>query len=281
MTALQIIANSAYVAAIYTLCALGFALTYRAAKFFNFAHGFSIVSGAYAAYVLRHFCGLPLLLSCVIGVCVAGAIGCLLDLAVFRPMRRRHGTSLTLLLASLGAYVVLQNVLSLLFGDQTVILRDVTAAQVWSLGGARVTEMQAWTIVAAILATVGLVVYLRYTPHGRTIRAVSDDPELAAICGLPSQRVILITFGIGASLAGLAGILLALDVDLAPAMGLPYLMTAVVVVIIGGMGSVGRVVVGACVLSVAQNIGVWVIGSRPSPACHRLRTHPIAVRSNR
>lgn len=262
MDAVQIIVNSAYAAAVYTLCALGFALTYRTARFFNFAHGFSIVSGPYTAYLLKNFCGMPLLVACVAGVCVAGAIGCVLDLVIFRPMRRRRATALTLLLASLGAYVVLQNVLSLLFGDQTVILREVAAPRVWSIGGAQLTQIQVLTVAAALVCTAGLFAFLRCTPHGRIIRAVAGDAELAAICGLPSKRVVLITFGVGAALAGLAGILLALDVDLTPAMGLPYLITAVVVVIIGGTSSVGRIILGACLLSAAQNVGVRVVGAQ-------------------
>lgn len=262
MSVVQIIANSLYGAAVYTLCAVGFALVYRTARFFNFAHGFFIISGPYAAYALRAWTGLALPLACFGGVIIAGGIGCLLELGLFRPMRNRNATPLTLLLASLGAYVVLQNLVSLLFGDHTRVLRDVVQPMVWPLCGARITGMQIVTVAAAVICTVGLILFLQRTFLGRAMRAVSDDAELADICGINSRQVTLLALGVGAALAGFAGILISLDIDLTPSMGLPYLMMTVVVVIIGGRASIAGIVFAACLLSLTQNFGVWFVGAQ-------------------
>jgi len=262
MNVIQIAVNSLYGAAVYALCAIGFALVYRTARFFNFAHGFSIIAGPYAAYALKTWLGCPLLLAVVGGVAFACAIGCLLEVGLFRPMRDRHATPLTLLLASLGAYVVLQNVVSLVFGDHTRILRIVQRATVWQLFGARLTGIQALTVFVALISIAGLLIFVRRTRAGRAIRAVSDDAELADMCGIDSRRVMLWVLGTGSGLAGLAGILVGLDVDITPSMGLPYLMMTVVVVIIGGKRRIDGVLYGACFLSVAQNIGIWIMGAQ-------------------
>lgn len=262
MNVSQILCNSAYGASVYVLCAIGFALIYRTARFFNFAHGFSIISGPYAAYVLRSWAQLPLSLACLGGVLIAGGIGCLLELTLFRPMRTRNATPLTLLLASLGAYVVLQNMISLLFGDHTRILRNAGEPFISEIVGIRVTGMQVLTVCVSIASVIGLHLFLRQTLAGKAIRAVSDDFELADVCGINSNKVMLIVIGVGSAFAGLAGILVSLDVDLTPSMGLPYLMMAVVVTIIGGRRSVTGLLLGAFFLSLAQNIGTWYVGAQ-------------------
>ena len=97
---------------------------------------------------------------------------------------------------------------------------------------------------------------------GKAMRAVANDPELANISGIDSNRVILLTFAIGSALAGIAGILVALDVDMTPTMGMNALMMGVVAVIIGGVGSIPGVALGALLRGTAQHLGVWEISSK-------------------
>ena len=98
--------------------------------------------------------------------------------------------------------------------------------------------------------------------NGHGMRAVSNDVELAKISGIDSDRIILWSFILGSALAGVAGILVALDVDMTPTMGMNALMMGVVAMIIGGVGSILGVAFGAILLGLAQHLGVWKISSQ-------------------
>jgi len=94
------------------------------------------------------------------------------------------------------------------------------------------------------------------------MRAVANNPELARISGIESDRVILSTFALGSALAGIAGILVALDVDMTPTMGMNALMMGMVAVIIGGVGSIPGIALGSLLLGIAQHLGAWFISSQ-------------------
>ena len=94
------------------------------------------------------------------------------------------------------------------------------------------------------------------------MRAVANDSELARVAGIESDKIILLTFALGSALAGIAGILVALDVDMTPTMGMNALMMGVVAVIIGGVGSIPGIALGALLLGMAQHLGVWFISSQ-------------------
>jgi branched-chain amino acid transport system permease protein len=104
--------------------------------------------------------------------------------------------------------------------------------------------------------------YLSLVKSGKAMRAVANDPELANISGINSNKVILLSFAIGSALAGIAGILVSLDVDMTPTIGMNMLMMGVVAMIIGGVGSIWGIVFGSLLLALAQNLGVWYISSQ-------------------
>lgn len=167
-----------------------------------------------------------------------------------------------LLLASLGIYIVLQNTISLIFGDDTKSIRSGEVREGLEILGARITPIQIAIICTSIVLVIATAIFLQRTKIGKATRAVANDPELANISGIDSDRVILYTFAIGSALAGIAGILVALDVDMTPTMGMNALMMGVVAMIIGGVGSIPGVALGALLLGFAQNFGVWYISSQ-------------------
>jgi len=165
------------------------------------------------------------------------------------------------MLASLGLYVVLQNVLSLSYGDEAKSLRVGEAAVGIPIAGARLATSQAALAVGSTCAIVIVWLILKYTRFGKAIRAVSSDSELAAVRGIDVSRTILGAFALGSGLVGLVGILMGLDVDLVPTMGLNALMMGVVAMIVGGARSTIGICIGGLMLGLAQNLGVWKIGS--------------------
>ncbi len=258
----QIIANALIAASIYFLVGVGFALIYRTAGFLHFAHGAVIAVGAYAAFLLADQASCPLLLAAIFSVGLCAILGVLTFLCVHRSLIRKRASALVHLLASLGTYIVIQNVISLTFGDDARALRSGRVVEGFIFVGARITSVQLLAIGTSILAGGLLWAVMRRTSAGRSIRAVADNQELAEISGLSSIRTIAFCFAAGSGLAAAAGILSGLDTSISPTMGLHPLIMGVVAVVIGGQRRVMGVAVGAVLLAVAQNFAAWAIGNQ-------------------
>jgi len=260
--AAQVFANVLMSAAIYSLVAVGFAIPFRVTKFFDLGYAAVFALGAYSLYVANMWLHAPLWLSCTIAVLFSVLFGCVLEMSVYGPLRRRGASPLVLLLASLGLYFFMQNSISLGFGDAARSLRLGLWNDGYSILGARVTFIQIVAVCVSPAIIGAVVLLLRATHVGRTMRAVANDPELARACGVNSGKVILIAFAIGSALAGVAGALVGLDLDMTPTMGMSALMMGVVVLIVGGTESIPGAILGAFLVSLAQHLGAWQIGSQ-------------------
>jgi branched-chain amino acid transport system permease protein len=258
----QLFWNSLVSAAVYALVAVGFALIYRTAGMFHFAHASVFTSGAYLALVLSRLPGLPLVFGVAVAVLLSGLLGCAMELAVYSPLRRWHGSPLAMLLVSIGLYVIMQNAVSGVFGDDFQTLPGIQAAEGIRLGSARITPVQVLMLVASFLSLVAVLALERGTRLGRAMRAVASDPELAGISGVRTGAVTLASFGIGSALAGLAGILAALDTAMTPEMGLNAFLMAAAALIVGGVESILGIAFGALLVGMAQHFGAALIGSQ-------------------
>lgn len=257
----QVFINALISAAIYGLVGLSFAIIYRPTGFFHFAHGATFISGAYLCYVGHIICALPLWIATALATGGTGLLGVAMELCVYRPARRRGATSTVLLLMSLGMYLVLQNLISLLFGDDVRSLQGNDVAQTFVIQNAHITKPQVWIICSALMLFVMVCFILTFTRIGKEMRAVASDPELAIVKGTNVDGIILACFVFGSALAGLAGVLTSLDIDMIPTMGLNVLMMAVIAVIVGGSGRIINVALGALLLGLAQHFGVWKFGT--------------------
>ncbi len=259
---MQLVLNAIVSCSVTLLLGMGFALIFRTTRFFHFAHGAIFALGAYSLFLLKMWCGQPTPIALVLAVVLAATFGCMVELVVYRPLRTRGASPLVLLLASLGLYVVLQNALAMTFGDETKSIRSGVVTEGLSVLGARIMPVQLATICTSAVLVAALAVFLKCTKMGKAVRAVADDAELAKISGIASDRVILAVFAIGSALAGVAGILVAMDVDMTPTMGMTPLMLAVVAVVIGGVDSIPGLVLAAVLVGAVQQAGAWWIGSQ-------------------
>ena len=189
-------------------------------------------------------------------------ISVITEIIIYKPLRKRSTSSWKMLIASLGMYVVLQNLISLIWGDDTKSIRTWSFKTghnfLWSLcyGCTNYNNYSKHnTIYQCFL-------FLRFTLLGKQIRAVSSNEELSNIFGISSDRVILWGFIIGSTLAAIAGILIALDTDMTPTMGFHVLLYAVVAMIIGGVGSNKGLIGGALLLATAQHLSAYYIDSK-------------------
>ncbi len=205
---------------------------------------------------------LPLYYSIPLAIVLTLFIAILVELGPYRYLRFNTASPLVLLLASIGIYIILQNIISLIYGDETKSIRDGMVTEGSDILGARITPIQLVTIVVGVSLVILCLICMRFTRIGIYMRAVAANPELAFVTGIDTDKVILIAFAIGSALAGIAGILISFDTDMTPTMGMNALMMGVVAVIIGGVGSIPGAALGAFLLAFAQNFGVWKISSQ-------------------
>jgi branched-chain amino acid transport system permease protein len=214
--------------------------------------------GAYLAYA-GWLLGLSLYIAIPLAVIGTAILGALLEIRVYRPLRKKGASSLVFLLASLGLFIVIQNVISLIFGDDTKTIRSGAVMEGLPVFGARITPIQITIIVVTALLFALCWAFMKKTKMGKAMRAVANDPELARVVGIETDQVILFTFVLGSALAGIAAILISLDTDMTPLMGFRALLMGVVAVIAGGIGSIPGAALGGLLVGMAQHLGVWKI----------------------
>ncbi|MFB3897637.1 MAG: branched-chain amino acid ABC transporter permease [bacterium] len=264
----QLFLNGLITGSIYTLIALGFAVIYRTVKFFHFAHGVVYTAGAYLAFTFinsltRQFLNsFPItIFSFFFASLFAGVIGIVIDRLVYFPLRKQKASNLIFLIASFGIFIFLQNLIQLIYGAQIQTLRTGPIIEGHQFFGAVITNTQILIIVVSLIVFMGLSVFVQKTKLGKAMRAVSDDPIAASVVGIYPEKIIFASFAIGSSLAGLAGILISLETNLEPTMGMNAILKGMIASIIGGIGSIPGAMLGGLFLGIAENLGIWKIQS--------------------
>lgn len=248
--------------AIYLLIALSFSVIYYTTKFFHIAHAVVITLGAYFVFLFANVIQIPFSLSLLFAIITAFGIGLLFEILIYRRMRKRNFPALAYLIVSIGLYVILQNGISLFFGDDTKIINTAVVEVGKQLFGAYITSIQIITVFVSLTLFIIVYLFLQFTIKGKSIRAVSSNSELCNIYGISSNRIILIAFGIGSVLAAIAGILSAMDNNMTPTFGFNLLFYGIVAMIIGGVGSFRGLLFGSLLLAVAQNLVAYYLDTK-------------------
>ena len=255
----QLIVNGIIAGSIYVLIAIGFTVIYRTVKFFHFAHGVVYAAGAYLAYTFFVLLGLNSVFSFLLSIGLTAILGIGIDRFVYCPLRNRKASTLIFLIASFGVFIFLQNLLQLIFGAQILTLRTGPVVEGHHFWGAVITNTQILIIVASFILFILCWLFIQKTKFGKAIRAVSDDPLGARVVGINSERIIRGVFAIGSALAGAAGILISLETNIEPTMGMNAILKGIVASIIGGIGSIPGALLGGLFLGLAENLGIWKI----------------------
>ena len=258
----QLLLNGLIAGSIYSLIALGFSLIYQTTRFFHFAHGAIYTFGAYFAYLFYIQLGYSRIVAFPMACVVTMLLGVGCEVLVYKQMRKRKATDLTLLIASLGLYTLLQNVISMVWGDDTKTMRTGEVVEGHAVLGARITDVQIMIIAATVVLITLMTLILTQMKFGKTLRALASDPELAQLSGVNSDRYILYAFAVGSFLAAVASIMISFDTDMTPTMGFNALMMAVVAVIVGGINSLPGAALGGLLIGLAQNLGVYWLPSK-------------------
>jgi branched-subunit amino acid ABC-type transport system permease component len=252
----QVIFNGFVTGMIMALPALALTLIYGILKFPNFAIGAMMTAGAYLAFIANARLGLPLFWAAILSALVFAAIAVAIDQAVFRQLRER--TAITMLVASMGVSFVLENIFRFIFGNSAKSFA-VQIARPQNFLGLRVNNEQMITAAVAISAMIAVFVILRYTPLGRAMRAVADNPSLAAVRGIDRESIVRWTWALAGVLTAGAGVLAGMDRAIDPLLGWNYIVTIFAAAILGGIGNPFGAVLGALVVGVVEETSTLLI----------------------
>ena len=255
----QILLNGIIAGSIYSLIAIGFTVIYKNVKYFHFAHGIVYTAGAYLAYTLFNVIKIPNIFSFIIILIIVGLLGVCIERFVYLPLRKNEVSNLVFLLASFGIFIFLQNLIQLIFGAQLLTLRTGPVIEGRHFLGAVITDTQILIIVSSIVLFFLTWLLIQKTKLGKAIRAVADDPIGARVSGINSEKIIMAVFAIGSALAGVAGILVALETNIEPTMGFNVILKGIIASIIGGIGSIPGALLGGLFLGLGENLGIWQI----------------------
>jgi neutral amino acid transport system permease protein len=254
---LQLLANGLVTGSVIAIAAVGVSIVYGILRLVNFAYGDFMAFGALAAYAFNGPLGMPLVPATLLGMGLTAVLSLALDFALWRPLRARRAGFMSLFLASIGLALVLRQALLFGYGPQPQQFR-VDPYKVYVLGSVRLSEAQFVSIVTAAVVIVGVGIFLARTTLGRTMRALADDRELAAIAGVDVGRVIAFTWLLSGLLAGIAGVLAGLvQTTFDPDFGFTLLLPIFAAVVLGGIGSAYGALAGGLLLGVAMELSTW------------------------
>lgn len=239
---LQTIVNAVYAASYMSLIAVGLVLIFGVMGVINFAHGELYMAGAYVVVAMYAQAGMPFLLAVVLGMVFVGLLGILMEISLFNPLRNNP---LGGLIASIGFLLILQTVAVLGFGVRMAHIPPPTQEKIELFNGVILTHQRLLVIVASIVLLGVLYLFLHRTKFGWAMRACAQDREAAALQGISLTQVSRMAMFIGAALAGVAGALTAPLVSPTPYMGHSVIVTAFIIIIVGGIGQLEGAIVAA------------------------------------
>ncbi len=253
----QLLANGLVEGSVIALAAVGVSLVYGTLRIVNFAHGDYLTFGAYMALLVNVHWGRAIAWATIFAVVVTAALSILLEFVLWRPMRRRGAKFVSLFVTSIGLALVLRS-LMLLVGGAAQHTYAVNVFQVYSWHGIRLSESQVIAVGISIAAIVLLAIALARSTIGRSMRALSDNSELASVAGIDVDRVVSITWLVAGGLAGLAGVLAGLiQTSFDPNLGFTLLLPVFAAVVVGGIGSAYGALVGGLLLGLVEELSTW------------------------
>lgn len=258
----QSLLSGALVGSLYGLGALGLSLVFGVLKVLNIAHGELLMIGGYSAFWLFNLFGIDPYASLVIVVPLMVIIGALLHLGLFRHITQfdeEHRIKNSLLIG-FGLTLILQTLAIRLFTADDRSIATPYSTNALEVLGLRVPLVRFSGVIIGALVVVGLQLFLNRTYWGKAIRATAEDWRTAALSGISVRQMYLVTFALGAALAGIAGMLVSLQFSVSPNIGLGWTLKALIVVVLAGLGSIPGTFVAGILLGLAEAASSLIFG---------------------
>ncbi|MGH2700276.1 MAG: branched-chain amino acid ABC transporter permease [Actinomycetota bacterium] len=248
-------------AGLYAIMAYGLGLIYGVLRVVNLAHAGVIMAAAYLTWFFHSRLGLDPYLSIPLVLLAFFGFGVVLFKGLVRFLPRGAAGGVQSLLLLFGVWLLMRNAAYLLFTGNDKAIRTGYSTKSVSLLGNAVGLNRVIVFLIAIVVLAALHLFLTRTYSGKSIRAVAQNPDSCTIVGIDVERTFALTFGIGTALGGLAGLLLSTIFAFNPAAGAVELLKSFVIVVLGGLGSVLGIALGALVLAAAESFSILVMPS--------------------
>lgn len=257
----QLIINGLIAGSIYALAASGFALVYYVLKFQYFSHGAIMSIAAYLFFAFLNLMGLNYILSAVLTIIVSIFATLLTNWIVYKPLRKRKATPTILMIASIALLIFSSSLILAIFGASTKSILLGKKTLVFDVGFFTITSIQLAIIISAIILFLILWFIFKKTRAGKAMRALSDNKDTAQVVGINPEKIYNYTFVISAVFGAVGGILLGLEQNLYPRMGILIIIKGFISSVVGGLGSVPGAVVGGLFIGLVENLGIWFLPS--------------------
>lgn len=260
--AAQVILSGVGTGAAYVIMAIGLSLVYGVSQVFNYAYGSLLMLAAYFSWLFSTtvLAGLPFGLVYAIVLPIMFVLGMAIEAGIVRPLRRQTNWGITSFIATLGLGLLINALIQQTFGPRGKFIPPLSEGVV-RLGQFTISEHRLIMLGIAIAIIIALVVFLRKTRLGLSMRAVSEDMIGADIVGIPANRIFNFTFGLSTALGAVSGLLLGSIYMLAPEGGWNLFIKAFVIIVLGGAGSLPGAAVAAFILGILESIIGWQLGS--------------------
>ncbi len=255
-TFLNIITVGLLLGGIYGLVSMGLNLIFGVVRIVNFAQGELVMFGMYGAYLSYHLLGLDPYLSALIVVPALFVLGVAIQRFVLQPLQNEPSMQI---FATFGLLILFQNLVLAITGGTGYSVPSEAARTVISVGPVNVSLPRLIVLIAVIVVAVGLNWFVNNTMPGKAVRAVTQDRRSARLMGINVELAFMLTFGAGAALAGLAGVLLAPIFTLSPQIGGNFILAAFAVVVLGGLGSVWGAFIGGFVIGLVESFAGYYL----------------------
>jgi neutral amino acid transport system permease protein len=257
----QLLVEGIKFGSIIAICAVGLSLIFATTGLINFAHGELVTLGATVAFVLNASVvgpQLQLIPATLVTVALGAIFGGLLELGLWKPLRRRGIGRIQLFIVSIGLSLLIRHIILVLFGTRPQPYADYTIQQKWRWGPVSIAPRDLVITLLSVLVLAGVGLMLQRTRAGKAIRAVSDNRDLAESSGIDVSRVIRNVWLLAGGLAALGGVFFGLAQLVSWDMGFKLLLLMFAAVILGGLGTAYGVIAGALVVGiVAQVSTIW------------------------
>ncbi len=241
---------------IYGLVSIGLNLIFGVVRIVNFAQGELVMFGMYGSYYAYAQFGINPYLSVLVVAPLVGLLGMAIQRLVIHPLRDEPNMQI---FATFGLLILFQNIMLAVSRGEAYSIGGQVGSTVLAVGDLKISVVRLVTFVAVTLITIGLHLFLSRTMAGKSIRAVTQDKRAARAMGINVERTFLITFGLGAALAGMAGAMLTPIYSITPAVGGNFILAAFAVVVLGGLGSVWGAYIGGLIVGVVEAFAGYYI----------------------
>ena len=256
----QFIINGLITGILYSLLAIGFALVYNTTRIFHIAAAGIYVFAAYMFWFFVAQAGISVLFAAMVAIVLTMLLSLFSEILVYRPLKNKNASLNVAMIASIGLMTVIINTIAMFFGNETKVVEN-SILKPFTFGDIIITTPQMYQTVIGIIVLAAFLVILRKTNWGLRLQALSADETLFETLGYDTNRTRIVVFLASGIFIAIASCLTAYDVGLDSNMGMSVLISAIVAMIIGGVGKFSTCILGGLTLGVLQSLTVYQFAS--------------------